>query len=139
MRKTKTKKTTSSKPKINPQLKIRVLIPIKLRRELLVECGHKCTIHNCSIMQNLEAHHINSNPSDNIIDNLIMLCPTHHTMADRGTIDGPSCKMYKSKLESQQTSKAEQILENTELIKNELKQINKLKKSTNSTKRRKTK
>ena len=139
MRKTKIKKITSSKLKINHQIKPRVLIPVKLRRELLVECGHKCTIHNCSIMQNLEAHHINSKPSDNRIDNLIMLCPTHHTMADRGIIDRTSCKMYKAKLESQQTTKAEQILENTEFIKNELKQIKKPKKSRNTTKRRQRK
>ena len=139
MKNTKNKKTKSSKPKVNSQIKTRITIPIRLRRDLLVECGHKCAIHNCPQMQNLEAHHINSNPSDNRIDNLIMLCPTHHTMADRGVIDRPACKLYKTKLELQQTTKAEQILKNTEFIKNELKQINKSKKSTNNTKRRKRK
>jgi hypothetical protein len=138
MRKTKTKKTTSSKPSVNTRTKTRIRIPTPLRRVMLVECGHKCTIHNCPQMQNLEAHHINGDPSDNRMDNLIMLCPTHHTMGDRGIIDKISFKMYKEKLDPQQ-SKAEQILLNTEFIKNQVQEINNSKKSPSKAKRRLTK
>lgn len=90
--------------------KKRIPIPIQLRRELLVECGHKCSIHNCTEKQGLEAHHINSNPSDNRKDNLLMLCPNHHDMVGRRMIDRKSCRMYKQQLQSTQIT-AEQILE----------------------------
>ena len=116
--------------------KPRIRIPTQLRRDLLVECGHKCSIHNCREMNNLEAHHINSNPSDNKLENIIMICPTHHSMCERGTIDRKACKQYKAMLKTQPLDKAELILENIELIKNDLSQIKQSKKSTNNTQRR---
>ena len=117
-------------------VKERIRIPTPLRRKLLIECGYQCSLHTCRDMNNLEAHHINGNPGDNRIENIIMLCPTHHTMADRGVIDRKACKMFKEMIKTQQPNQAEKILENIELIKNEIKQINKSSKSKSNSKRR---
>ncbi|HEC89148.1 MAG TPA: HNH endonuclease, partial [Thermoplasmatales archaeon] len=43
---------------------------------------------NCKREENLEVHHIipRSQGGRNTYDNLIVLCPTHHAMADKGGI-----------------------------------------------------
>ena len=84
---------------------------MRLRLELLVECGHKCTIHNCYQTRDLEVHHINSNPSDNRKENLVMFCPNHHTMADRGEMSRKECRKYKEILRRSIPISGEQILE----------------------------
>ena len=117
--------------------KKRIRISTELRRELLVECGHKCTIHNCYAMINLEAHHINGNPSNNRKENLVMYCPTHHTMADRGIIDRKASRKYKKML-SHQSLKSDRILEYLVTIDSKLNRMNpKSQKSLNSQRRRK--
>lgn len=137
MKKTRGKKISSSKLKDNITLrKTRVRIPIKLRRELLVDCGHRCTIHSCAEIQNLEAHHINGIPSDNRPENIIMLCPNHHTLADRGTIDKEACRMYKNRLGNNPVT-AVQILESINSLKDHIDQLKP--KHTRKNKRRKTK
>ena len=102
--------------------KKRITVPIKLRRQLFVECGHKCSVHNCHEMQNLEGHHINSNPSDNRSENIIMLCPNHHTMADRKVIDRKSCKMYKGMLGSGPITGV-QILESIDALRRDISKL----------------
>lgn len=96
---------------------------------MLVECGHKCSIHNCFVMQNLEAHHINGDPSDNRMENIIMYCPTHHTMADRGIIDRKASRKYKELLHNQNGYTGEQILKTLETIKKKIGTISKNKTS----------
>lgn len=44
------------------------------------------------------AMHVNSDPTDNRDENLIVLCPNHHVMADRGKIDRKACRLYKEGL-----------------------------------------
>lgn len=44
----------------------------------------KCQI--CGTKGNLKIHHIDGNPSNNRITNLILLCGNHHDDADKGTI-----------------------------------------------------
>lgn len=82
-------------------VKKRIPIPEPTKRRLLVECGHECTIPSCHEKANLEFHHINSNPLDNRDENLIVLCPNHHAMADRGKIDRKACMLYKEKLKQE--------------------------------------
>lgn len=74
-------------------------IPAALRRKVFVKSGHQCSIPFCGEKSDLEVHHINGNPSDNRESNLIVLCPNHHAMADRGRIDRKSCKAYNDRLE----------------------------------------
>ena len=61
-------------------------------------------------MIDLEAHHINSDPSDNRKENLIMLCPNHHALATKGETDKKLWKMVKERRNSTPIS-TEQILE----------------------------
>jgi len=78
--------------------KERVAIPKKTQRALLVECGHKCSIHLCNEKTALEFHHINGNPSDNRKSNLIVLCANHHALAQSGKIDRKALADYKRRL-----------------------------------------
>jgi len=56
-------------------------IPANLKDKLLVEANHACTICGRSPVQ---IHHIDSNPTKNAEDNLIVLCLNHHDEAERG-------------------------------------------------------
>jgi len=89
--------------------KIRTPIPRGLKRELLVECGHKCSVHNCPLMQDFVYHHINFKPSDNRIENIIVFCPNHAAMADKSKIDREACRMYKKILKESQVSKSSEV------------------------------
>lgn len=72
-------------------------ISAHLRRQVLVEAGHRCAIPSCR-----------QTPVELIIpwakcqkhefENLIALCPTCHTRFDRGDIDKKSMEMYKQSL-----------------------------------------
>jgi len=77
----------------------RTPIPKEIRRELFVECGHRCSVPFCYENESLEFHHIDGNPSNNIKSNLIVFCPNHHAKADRGKIDRKECISYKERLE----------------------------------------
>lgn len=78
--------------------KTRVPIPKETQRKLLVECGHKCSVPLCNESFSLSFHHINGDPSDNEMSNIIVLCRNHHEMADRGRIDRKECLSYKERL-----------------------------------------
>jgi hypothetical protein len=78
--------------------KERIPIPQGIKRELLVECGHKCSVHRCNEKTALEFHHINGNPSDNRVSNIIVLCANHHHLADSGEIDRKALVEYKRRL-----------------------------------------
>jgi len=78
--------------------KKRIPIPKEMERKLLVESGHQCSVPFCYEKHNLMFHHINGDPSDNKESNLIVFCPNHHTMADRGKIDRKECVSYKERL-----------------------------------------
>ena len=78
--------------------KERIAIPKKTQRKLLVECGHKCSVHLCDEKTALEFHHINGNPSDNRESNLIVLCANHHTLAENDKIDRKALADYKKRL-----------------------------------------
>ena len=57
--------------------------------------GTKCAI--CNFDTVIHLHHIKavSNGGDNSIKNLIVLCPNHHAMADRGIISSEELIKYK--------------------------------------------
>lgn len=78
--------------------KRRIKIPTRIRRELLLECGFKCSMTLCTERSNLEAHHINFKPSDNGKQNLIMFCRNHHAMANNKEIDKKACLLLKEML-----------------------------------------
>ncbi|NOR84749.1 hypothetical protein GQ473_01390, partial [archaeon] len=58
------------------QKKIRIPIPGKLKTQIFERAGHRC--QKCGRDTTPQIHHIDKNPSNNHLSNLIVLCPTHH-------------------------------------------------------------
>lgn len=74
-------------------------IPTHLRRQVLVEAGHRCAIPTCRQTPVELAHIIPwAKCQKHEFENLIALCPTCHTRFDRGDIDKRSIEMYKQNL-----------------------------------------
>ncbi|MEU3917116.1 HNH endonuclease signature motif containing protein [Streptomyces sp. NPDC029004] len=76
-------------------------IPTPLRRKILQEAGHRCAIPACK-QSPVEIAHIvpRRTVQEDVFENLIALCPTCHTRFDRGDIDTPSMREYKTNLET---------------------------------------
>jgi|SRR5215212_4229663 len=47
----------------------------------------KCEVNNSICNGKLECHHIDKNPFNNSVDNLLLLCDTHHNLADNRNLD----------------------------------------------------
>ena len=74
-------------------------IPSELKRQVLVEAGHRCAIPTCRQATVEVAHIIPWGQSkEHRFENLIALCPTCHTRYDRGEIDRKSMLTYKHNL-----------------------------------------
>ncbi|MFQ5924526.1 MAG: HNH endonuclease [Dehalococcoidia bacterium] len=71
----------------------------ELRRQVLVEAGHRCAIPTCRHI-NVDVHHIVpwEECRKHEYENLIALCPNCHRRADRGEIDRKSLRIYKANL-----------------------------------------
>jgi len=68
--------------KIKEQVKVRTSRERAMKK--LREAGiTKCQVNNklCSVQ--LETHHIDKNPFNNELSNLLLLCGTHHNFADK--------------------------------------------------------
>jgi hypothetical protein len=74
-------------------------IPAPLRREVLVEAGHRCAIPVCR-QTPVEIAHIEpwAKVQKHEFHNLIPLCPTRHARYDGGDIDRLAMKQYKANL-----------------------------------------
>ena len=64
--------------------KKRVPIPSQLKNKVHDIAGGKCQL--CGREGNLKIHHIDGDPSNNNITNLVLLCGNHHDDADKGVI-----------------------------------------------------
>ncbi|MEZ9599692.1 HNH endonuclease [Vibrio sp. 10N.286.46.A8] len=75
----------------------RPTIPAEVRREVLVEAGHRCLIPACKDSANIDLHHIVpwAKCREHKPDNLVALCPSCHRLAHDGTIDRKSLRKYK--------------------------------------------
>jgi hypothetical protein len=79
--------------------KTRTALPQSIRDFLFTECGHRCSVTGCQFgPRALWIHHMDSNPSNNETDNLIVLCASHAQEADKGDISKQQCRIYKQKL-----------------------------------------
>lgn len=77
----------------------RPAIPAALRRQVLLEAGHRCAIPTCRTVP-VEMAHIEpwSQVRGHSFENLIALCPTCHARYDGGDIDRTSMRAYKANL-----------------------------------------
>lgn len=74
-------------------------IPRPLKREVLVEAGHRCAIPTCGAEGTVIAHIVPwTSVRAHTFDNLIALCPNCHSRFDRGEIDRQSMLTYKANL-----------------------------------------
>lgn len=74
-------------------------IPENLRREVLVEAGHRCAIPTCRHSTTEIAHIVPwSKVKEHTFGNLIALCPNCHTRYDKGEIDRKSMLQYKTNM-----------------------------------------
>jgi len=74
-------------------------IPIELKRKVLTEAGHRCSIPTCRFPTTEIAHIIPwATVKEHTYMNLIALCPNCHTRYDKGEIDKESMMIYKQKL-----------------------------------------
>lgn len=75
----------------------RPAIPAEIRREVLVESGHRCLIPACKDSSNIDLHHIIpwATCKEHKANNLVSLCPSCHRLAHDGTIDRKSLIKYK--------------------------------------------
>ena len=64
--------------------KERLPIPDDLKNKVYDIASGKC--QECGKKGNLKIHHIDGNPSNNRITNLVLLCGNHHDDADKGVI-----------------------------------------------------
>ena len=78
---------------------LRPPIPADIRREVLVEAGHRCAIPTCRHID-VDVHHIIpwKESQKHEYENLIALCPNCHRRADNGDIDRKSLRLYKLNL-----------------------------------------
>ena len=78
------------KPKIVPPLSQ------SQRESLIRKVGTRCCYPHCKETVALDVHHITprSKGGTNRESNLVVLCPTHHTLSDRGAIPRARLKQY---------------------------------------------
>ena len=102
---TKSKDNVSKTEKVPPlyqtkkqNLITEIVSPLSsAKKELLIkEIGTKCCNPTCKVNMPLEIHHIipRSKGGSNKENNLIVLCPNCHTLADNGTIARQRLKLY---------------------------------------------
>lgn len=80
-------------------MKLNRNIPAELKRDVLIESGHRCAIPTCK-HPTVEIHHIVpwADCQEHKFENLIALCPNCHRRAHSKEIDRKSLSIYKEKL-----------------------------------------
>ncbi|UOZ09586.1 HNH endonuclease [Amycolatopsis sp. WQ 127309] len=75
-------------------------IPAALKRELLVEAGHRCAIPTCRQATPLQFDHIEdwAKVRKHEFSNMIVLCANCHARKTAGNIDRKSIHLYKANL-----------------------------------------
>lgn len=81
-----------------PRFKPKIAPPLSQshKERLIQKVGTKCCYPHCRETESLDVHHIipRSKEGTNKESNLVVLCPTHHTKADRGAIPRERLKLY---------------------------------------------
>jgi hypothetical protein len=80
--------------------KTRRKVSVNLKRQLILETGNKCSMPRCFHETGLEIHHIDENPENNDLQNLLLLCAVHHSQATKGEIDKRTCELIKESLKT---------------------------------------
>jgi hypothetical protein len=91
---TRAKKSTVRKTKNRPARK---RIPLQTRIDVLTEAGYRCSVPGCNVILTLNIHHLDpiAKGGGNSPDNLLALCPNHHTLYHEGHIPESALRVYK--------------------------------------------
>ena len=84
--------------KTTPNKKKRKTIPNKTKVLLQKEIKSKCPFCLSEEVEHFHIHHINEDPENNSIENLIMICPTCHSKITKNDISYDKVKELKNKL-----------------------------------------
>lgn len=84
------------KPKRRPKVEVTPPLSQSQRESLIRKVGTRCCYPHCKETVALDVHHITprSKGGTNRESNLVVLCPTHHTLSDRGAIPRARLKQY---------------------------------------------
>lgn len=77
------------------QKKIRTPIPEEVQKAVLEEAGERCCMPDCGSTTDLVIHHIDGNPSNHDLANLLVMCAVCHGRTNTGEIDRKTCKAIK--------------------------------------------
>ena len=58
----------------------RTAIPLKTRQEVFRREHGRCAVPGCRSARHLAIHHLDHDPSNHALDNLVLLCDGHHTL-----------------------------------------------------------
>jgi len=72
-------------------------LPADIKRQVMTEAGHCCSIQQCN-EHIVEIHHIDENRENNDPNNLVVLCDKHHKLAHRKVITRMDLRKYKELL-----------------------------------------
>ena len=86
--------------KTNQNKKSRISLPQKLTRKLQQEIDSICPFCGNKDVDHFQVHHIDENPSNNELDNLLMLCPTCHSKITKGDISRNAVENKKIELKN---------------------------------------
>jgi len=70
-------------------------IPVKVKRELINRTGGKCERRDSKCNGLLCIHHIDRNPKNNALSNLMVLCQAHHVLEHELFMKGLEARGYK--------------------------------------------
>ena len=71
-------------------------IPIAIERQVRKRANDRCEFSGCNVKgsMSLEQHHINGDPGDSRVSNIILLCGNHHTDFTRGRYTQNQAREY---------------------------------------------
>ena len=92
-------------------MKTRKTIPYKIKATLQKEIGSLCPICTNKDVGHFEIHHIDENPGNNELSNLIMLCPTCHSKITKGDISKEEVLKTKRKISGETKPKLPKSIE----------------------------
>ena len=100
-----------------PTKRVRIPRENKVRAELQKEIDSICPFCGNSDVGHFEIHHIDENPSNNEISNLLLLCPTCHSKITKQDITAEEVKSKKASLDLRNRDKVSPANDSTQIVK----------------------
>ena len=89
--------------------KKRIKVPKALEKRVFQQAMSKCSFGSEREVVCLQLHHIDGDPSNNVIENLLLVCATCHTKITAGIISETKTRAKKTQLASGETKSSKAI------------------------------